>query len=79
MKTARKFPSTCYTLINQLENTETNIRNELILTANQTLNNFPVISMSGFYIINKFTLSVIFSTIATYTIVVVQIEMAFNE
>lgn len=78
IKTARTFPSICYILITELEDEEKDLRDELHLIANQSLSNFPVISASGFYQINKYTLSVICSTIATYTLVIIQIELAFN-
>lgn len=77
IEAARRFPSLCYILITELEENEINIKYELYLTANQSLDHFPVISASGFYQINKYTFSVICSTIATYTLVVIQIELAF--
>lgn len=79
LKTARKFPTTCYILINEIKDSENDIRDELFLMAKQSLDNFPVISAQGFFTINKLTLSVICSTIVTYTLVINQIEFTFSE
>lgn len=79
LKTIRQFPSICYILISKLKETEEALKDELYFTANQVLADFPEISVCGFFSINKFTLSVLCSTIATYTLVINQIAMSFNQ
>lgn len=78
-KKSRKFPTTCYTLLNDIEKSDKKLRSVLFLAAKQSLIESPTISASGFYPIDKSTLSTACSVIVTYIIVITQLDLAFDD
>lgn len=75
---ARKFPTTCYSLINDLDEAEIKIRNILFLGAEQTLSRPVAVSAFGFFDIDKYTISSICSVVAAYTIVFYQFDISIS-
>lgn len=76
---SRKFPSTCYSLINELKPTEQKLQNALFLSAEQSLSHNMTISAFGFFELNRLTLSTMWSVVATYTIVIIQIHFSSKD
>lgn len=77
-ETSRKFPSLCYTLQNEIENSNFyNFRYELFLVAEKCLLMCPKISAFDIYDVNRPILCMICSTILTYIIVITQLHFLY--
>ncbi|XP_050507867.1 putative gustatory receptor 28b [Diabrotica virgifera virgifera] len=72
-KNSAEFITTCHLLQEKVPNS--NIREELLHLANYAQKISPKCTAAGFFVVNRFILGALFSSVTTYLIICIQFNM----